>query len=271
MIFDIDECENRLGYRFKDKLLLRQSFTHVSYANEHGVKSNENLEYLGDSIVNFIVAEHLYKNYPECDEGELTKKRAELVSAKPLSEVMAGMQAGKMMLFGVGELKTGAENRNILADLFEAVLGAIYLDGGMKEAKKFVSDKLLLVKPKRAKVGAAEDIKSLLQEYVQKKRLGKIEYRESYKKGPDHAPVFGCELYLDGKYICSGEGSSKKDSEKEAAKIAYGKLSLAISGAQEKRYIEKTANKPSKRKVKNSEGKTFGKKINRREREFELQ
>ena len=269
MIFDIDECEEKLGYRFRDKMLLRRSFTHVSYANEHGVNSNENLEYLGDSIVNFIVAEHLYTNYPECDEGELTKKRAELVSAKPLSEVMAGMEAGKMMLFGAGELKTGAENRNILADLFEAVLGAIYLDGGMKEAKRFVTEKLLSQKQKRVKAAAAPDVKSVFQEYVQKRGLGKIEYRESYRKGPDHAPIFGCDLYLGGKYLCSGEGGSKKESEKDAASTAYNKLSLYKSGTEAAR--EDKESKELKIKVRNSEGKTFGKKIKRREREFELQ
>lgn len=253
MIFDIDVCERKIGYTFKDKFLLRESFTHISFANEHNCKSNENLEYLGDSIVNFTVAEYLYKNYPDADEGFLSKRRAELVSAKPLSEAIKDLEVGELMLFGAGEMKSGGANTNILADLFEAVLGAVYLDGGMAPAKKFVYDKLL---NGAAKINSEKcaDPKSRLQEFVQKNKLGTIQYRELSKTGPDHRPEFNCELLINGSKVSVGRGASKKEAEKKAALVALESLGRKSGAKPEKKRAKAEAVKSGE----NFKDKKFG-------------
>lgn len=217
MIFCIHECEEIIGYSFKDKALLRTCFTHKSYSNEHKVESYEKLEYLGDAILDFVVAEYLFKN-AKGDEGDLTQKRADIVSAKPLADAVVSMGLEQFVLLGEGEKKKGAKP-NICADLFESVIAGIYLDGGMEQAKKFIMDKLL-----KSKVKREIDSKSKLQVYVQKHKLGSIEYVDVERKGPDHAPEFTVAVLLKGKEIARGVAGNKRNAQQEAAKTAYTKI-----------------------------------------------
>ena len=228
MIFPIHECEEKLGYSFSDKALLRTCFTHNSYANEHGVESNEKLEFLGDSVLSFTVAEHLYKTCSG-DEGDLTKLRAGLVSTLPLSRAACDCGLDKFMLLGEGEKKNGVRD-TMCENLFEAIVGGIYLDGGVEKAKKFIYDKLI-----NASAGGTLgksplniDYKSRLQEMVQAgRKKGRIEYVVLGKNGPDHAPTFTCGVNIDGALIASGDGSSKKNAEQKAAEKAINKLKKA--------------------------------------------
>ena len=222
MIFYAHECEENIGYAFADKILLRKCFTHTSYANEHGDESNEKLEYLGDSILNFVVAEYLFLS-SEGNEGQLSRRRAEIVSAPPLSEAVRGMGVDKFLLVGEGE-KNKPANANMCADLFEAIVAGIYIDGGFETAKKFIYSKLLT--PANGKRGATpNDYKSMFQELVQGRKSGKIEYVLISKEGPDHSPEFTCGVRLGGNLIATGVGRSKKTAEQKAAEIAYQKFS----------------------------------------------
>ncbi|MBQ9481070.1 MAG: ribonuclease III [Clostridia bacterium] len=222
MLFYAHECEEIIGYSFSDKVLLRTCFTHTSYANEHGAESNEKLEYLGDSILNFVVADFLYRNVSG-NEGSLTKKRAELVSATPLGYTVKNMGLDKFLLVGAGEADKPVK-LNMCADLFEAVVAGIYLDGGFDKAKKFICDKLLAPLVKEGKKYSPADGKSRLQEYVQSIKAGKIEYVLIKKEGPDHSPSFTCGVKLNGKLIASDVGPSKKQAEQKAASVAMKKL-----------------------------------------------
>jgi len=219
MIFYAHECEEKIGYEFKDKFILRKCFTHTSYANEHNEKSNERLEYLGDAILDFVVADYLFRNAGG-DEGDLTKLRAEIVSAKPIGDAIINLGLEKYLLLGEGERNKPVKH-NMCSDLFEAVVAGIFLDGGLDNAKKFIYDNLL----KSANKSVPDtDWKSRLQEYVQKKKLGRIEYLLANRTGPDHAPEFTFKLSLAGSVIATGVGGSKKQAEQNAAKVAIKKL-----------------------------------------------
>lgn len=224
MIFYTHECEEKLGYSFNDKLLLRNCFTHTSYSNEHGEESNENLEFLGDSILNFTVAEYLYRAHSG-NEGDMTKRRAELVSAEPIGEVVQRMGLDEFLLVGEGERKKKPK-LNMCADLFEAIVAGIFLDGGLEKAKKFIYDNLLSVKIPLKNVC---DNKTKFQEFVQGVRAGKISYRLLDKKGPDHAPTFISAVFVGGEQIATGEGTSKKNAEQNAASKALDILHKRFS------------------------------------------
>ncbi len=227
MIFDIDGVENLIGYSFKNKMLLRQCFTHASYANEHGENDNELLEFFGDSIIEFIVTEYLFKN-EHGDEGKLTKKRAELVSKDPLLRSVKKLGLHEYVLLGRGQEKAFNLDEKLFSSIYEAVVAGIYMDGGLSPAKKFVErtiiadfiknqSKIKLQKPKC-------DKKSEFQEYVQKNKLGSITYETLWKKGPDHSPEFRVAALLNGARIAEGTGSSKKQAEAKAAESALKKL-----------------------------------------------
>ncbi len=225
MKFDSDGCEEKIGYTFKDKALLRRCFVHSSYANEHGEESNERLEFLGDSIVNFVVAEYLFQTYGS-DEGTLTHKRTEFVSSRPLAETVRAMGLDRFLIKGNGEIHRET-NGKMCEDLFEAVVAGIYLDGGLANAEKFIRSNLI-----RSGSVMKEDIKDCkgsLQEYVQKNKLGTISYAETARSGPDHARQFTCAVALNGKVLASGSGTSKKQAEQCAAEKA-----LALFKAQPK-------------------------------------
>ena len=197
MIFYTHECEEKIGYTFKDKCILRTCFTHPSYANEHNEQSYETLEYLGDSILNFVVADFLFRN-SKGDEGDLTKKRADIVSATPIGNAVKAMGVEQYILLGEGE-KNKPIKFNMCSDLFESIIAGIYLDGGFECSKKFIYDKLLRNISRVKGNSAQSDCKSKLQEYVQKRKLGKIEYKQVNKTGPDHAPEFTCSVYINNK------------------------------------------------------------------------
>ena len=213
------ELEEKLGYHFKDQEYLKTALTHSSYANECRASggSNERLEFLGDSILGLVVADHLFINYPNLPEGDLTKKRAALVCEKACCGFSQQLGVGKYLLLSRGEQNSGGRTRSsILADAFEAITAAIYLDGGMEESRKFVLRFVLpLLKSSRPKV--FKDYKTALQEIVQKNPEEVLEYVLTGESGPDHDKHFSIEVRLDNNVIGKGGGRSKKEAEQQAA------------------------------------------------------
>lgn len=218
----LEEFEQKIGYRFRDKKLITEALTHSSYANEgrKHLACNERLEFLGDSVLSVIVANHLFHKYQHDPEGELTKLRASLVCEKALDKFARKIGLGEYLYLGKGEEVTGGRERpSILADAFEAVLAAIYLDGGMEPARTFVlgfiPDKL-----DAAKAASLHDFKTNLQEVIQQNREEKIEYVLIGESGPDHNKTFEVEVHLNSNVIGRGTGKSKKQAEQNAAKEA---------------------------------------------------
>ncbi|MBS5660604.1 MAG: ribonuclease III [Clostridiales bacterium] len=217
----MSELENRIHYTFKNKKLLHEALSHSSYANEgKRTRSNERLEFLGDSVLSIIVAKHLFTHYTHLPEGELTKLRASLVCEKSLHEFACDFGLGEFLLLGKGEELTGGRERpSIIADAFEALLAAIYLDGGMEQARKFVLQFIPEhLNPKQAK--GLNDYKTTLQEIIQQNKEEKIEYVPIEETGPDHDKTFVVEVHLNSNVIGTGRGKSKKQAEQFAAKEA---------------------------------------------------
>lgn len=221
----LSEFEQKLGYSFRNKSLLKNALTHSSYANEHrreGAISNERLEFLGDAILGLVVAEHLYQTHPDKPEGELTKLRAELVCEKSLAEVAARLELGKVLRLGHGESHGGGSHRpSMLADAVEAVLAAAYLDGGMEVPKEIIRRFILQKEPA---VSGNQDYKTRFQELVQRNRDQVIAYALTGESGPDHNKVFTVEVSLNGETVGQGSGSSKKRAEQDAAREAIARL-----------------------------------------------
>lgn len=210
-----------LGYDFKNIAYLRTALTHSSYANERkGIVCNERQEFLGDSVLSIIVSDYIYKHCPELPEGELTKLRASLVCEKTLASYARSIDLGNHLLLSRGESKSGGRNRpSILADAFESVIAAIYLDGGMKNARKFVLS--FVVKDiKNHKTKRFNDYKTRLQEIVQKNPEEKISYVLTGESGPDHDKHFTVEVHLNSNIVGKGGGRSKKEAEQQAAREA---------------------------------------------------
>ncbi len=226
-IFDIDGCEQKIGYVFQDKMLLRKCFTHASYVHENGGEDNERLEFFGDAILELIVTEYLYDNYAG-DEGDMTLVRASLVSKEPLLKMIKKLDISQFMLIGKGTRKTTHQDEKMFSSLYEALVAGIYLDGGLLKAKKFIYDTLIKDyqdgKKKTDKKKTNSDYKSKLQEYVQKRKMGSIEYILLSKVGPDHMPTFRVAVTLNNGRIAEAEGSSKKNAENKAAEKGYKKL-----------------------------------------------
>ena len=217
----MSELENRIHYTFKNKKLLHEALSHSSYANEgKRTRSNERLEFLGDSVLSIIVAKHLFTHYTHLPEGELTKLRASLVCEKSLHEFACDFGLGEFLLLGKGEELTGGRERpSIIADAFEALLAAIYLDGGMEQARKFVLQFIPEhLNPKQAK--GLNDYKTTLQEIIQQNKEEKIEYVPIEETGPDHDKTFVVELHLNSNVIGTGRVKSEKQAEQFAAKEA---------------------------------------------------
>lgn len=216
------EFEKKIGYTFQTERLLTEALTHSSFANE-GKKhqhNNERLEFLGDSVLSVIVANYLFHRYANQPEGELTKLRASLVCEKALSQFAGQIALGEYLRLGRGEEASGGRQRpSILADAFEAVLAAIYLDGGMEPAEKFVMQfipKSLDVK----KTVTMSDYKTALQEIIQQNPEEKVDYVLTGDSGPDHNKVFEVEVHLNSNVIGKGSGHSKKQAEQNAAREA---------------------------------------------------
>ena len=212
------EFQEVIGYQFQQEGLLLQALTHSSYANEKKMKKhsdNERLEFLGDAVLEIISSEYLYHHFPELSEGELTKMRASLVCEPTLAYCTKDLRLGEYLLLGRGEDHTGGRQRNsILSDALEAVIGAIYLDGGFASAKEFI---LKFILTDIANKQLFYDSKTILQETVQGRNMGAINYRLSGERGPDHNKVFQVELWIGGKKTSAGEGHTKKAAEQEAA------------------------------------------------------
>ena len=216
----------KLGYDFKDKKLLEKALTHISLANEQGVESNQRLEFFGDSILSFIVAEYIYNKFSNLDEGKLTEMRAATVCEKSLAEAARRMEIGDNIMFGKSETVCNGKNKDsILADTFEAILAAIYLDSNIDEAKKWVLRNFEKTIESSTTIDF-KNYKSELQNYFQKRDKGTevVGYKLIDRTGPDHEPVFTVEAVYKGKVIGKGKGRSRKVAEQEAAKEAYSKL-----------------------------------------------
>ena len=215
------ELETKLGYSFKNKKILENSLTHSSYANETKhpkIESNERLEFLGDAVLGVVAAEYLYEARDALPEGQMTKLRAAMVCEQSLAETAKKLDLGKYLKLGKGELHNGGNKRpSILADAVEAVIAAIYIDGGFDAAKQMI--KKFILKP--IENGAIQqDYKTLLQERVQKKNGQVLEYKLIGENGPEHDKSFMVEVLLNGKTIGHGAGRSKKEAEQNAAKQA---------------------------------------------------
>lgn len=219
---ELTELEEKLGYHFKNREYLKTALTHSSYANENKISggSNERLEFLGDSILGLVVADYLYKKFPRLPEGDLTKKRASLVCEKACCGFSRHLGVGQYLLLSRGEQNSGGRTRSsILADAFESITAAIYLDGGMEASREFVL-RFVLPLLKAAKPRAFRDYKTSLQEIVQKNPEETLEYVLTGESGPDHDKHFTVEVRLDHNVIGKGGGRSKKEAEQQAAREA---------------------------------------------------
>ena len=217
--------EESIGYIFKDKELLQKALTHTSYAYENNVQSNEKLEFLGDSILEFISSKYLYQEYPELKEGEMTKVRASVVCEKSLYKIAKLHNFSDFLNLGKSEQKTrGNQRPAILADSVEAVIAAIYLDGGIEPAEKFIIENLKEEIKIASKHVGDKDYKTVLQEKLQIHGDVKIEYSIIQETGPDHDKTFEAEVKCDGRILASGEGKSKKEAQMQAAKKALENL-----------------------------------------------
>lgn len=223
----MEALEEKLGYQFEQPALLENALTHSSYANEHraaGVPSNERLEFLGDSILGLVVADHLYRTRPDLPEGDLTRIRAALVCEGSLVQVAQALDLGSYLKLGKGEDHGGGRARpSIQADAVEAMLAAVYLDGGIGQVRKLIHR--LVLDQEQEKTAAGRDYKTALQELVQRESGQVLTYRLIGSNGPDHAKVFQVEVDLNGAPVGGGEGHSKKEAEQNAAKAAIEKLS----------------------------------------------
>ena len=222
----IKDLETALGYRFQNITLLQNALTHSSYANERwhdSLKSNERLEFLGDSILGMVVAEHLYRNFPDRPEGELTRMRADMVCETSLARVANKLGLGEHLLLGHGEEQGGGRTRpSILADAVESVIAAAFLDGGLEPAVNIIRQFVLVDVPVTRLHN--RDYKTALQELVQQKKNQVLSYALVGESGPDHDKNFRVEVSLNGKVVGAGSGSSKKRAEQDAARAAIEAL-----------------------------------------------
>ena len=222
----IKDLEAAIGYRFQNISLLQNALTHSSYANErwhNSLLSNERLEFLGDSVLGMLVADYLYRTFPDRPEGELTRMRADMVCEHTLATAANRIGLGEHLLLGHGEEQGGGRSReSILADAMESVIAACFLDGGLEAALKIVRQFILVEVPVKKLNNA--DYKTALQELVQQKKNQTLSYAMVGQSGPDHDKKFDVEVSLNGKVVGRGSGSSKKRAEQMAAKAAIESL-----------------------------------------------
>lgn len=235
-VVDKNLLENRIGYKFNNPELLERALTHSSFSNESGLRNhhmlcNERLEFLGDSVLSIITSNYLYKTFTECPEGELTRMRAEVVCERALSAYAESIGLGEHLLLGVGEEKNnGRKRKSILADAFEALLAAIYLDSGKDGMDTvevflmpFIKNEIENVRKKGSFNG---DPKTLLQQFVQQAEGDFLEYEVVGESGPDHMKSFKVEARLNSNVIGRGEGRSKREAEQNAAREALKLFSV---------------------------------------------
>jgi ribonuclease-3 len=230
---EFDALQRAIDYRFRDRGLLEHAMTHTSRANEDvsgGVADNESLEFLGDAVLGFIIADMLFREFPDFNEGQKSKIKAALVSTTTLARQAERLALGDHLLLGRGEEKTGGRRKQaLLADGYEALIAAIYLDGGVEQARAFIAREFA---PRIADVRRdgllGQDHKSALQEYVQSQSLPLPEYRLTGTVGPDHQKRFRIEVVVQGEILAEGAGPSKKEAEQEGARLALEKLQSSI-------------------------------------------
>ncbi len=219
----MENLEMNIGYVFRNKQLLKTALTHSSYANENrgGTKYNERLEFLGDAVLQLVTSDKLFRENPDMPEGKMSKTRAALVCEDALASYAAQINLGDFLLLGKGEEMSGGRQRpSILADAFEAVVGAIFLDGGMRDAKRFI---LHFVDEAHMSL---RDYKTLLQEIIRKNPGERLSYVVTGESGPDHNKSFVVEVHLNSNIIGKGTGKSKKQAEQAAAKEALALMGL---------------------------------------------
>ena len=227
---EFDALQQAIGYRFRDRGLLEHAMTHTSRANEDisgGVHDNESMEFLGDAVVGFVIADVLFREFPEFDEGEKSKTKAALVSTATLARQAERLNLGEHLLLGRGEEKTGGRRKQaLLADGYEALIAAIYLDGGIEHVRAFIVREFatLLSDVQQHGIAGSQDYKSALQELLQAREQPLPEYRLVGTMGPDHRKLFQVEVVVNGEPLAESTGPSKKEAEQDAARAALDKL-----------------------------------------------
>jgi ribonuclease III len=227
---EFDALQQAIGYRFRDRGLLEHAMTHTSRANEDvsgGVHDNESMEFLGDAVVGFVIADVLFREFPDFDEGEKSKTKAALVSTATLARQAERLNLGEHLLLGRGEEKTGGRRKQaLLADGYEALIAAIYLDGGIEHVRAFIVREFapLLAEVQQHGIAGSQDYKSALQELLQARDLPLPEYRLVGTMGPDHRKLFQVEVVVNGEALAESTGPSKKEAEQDAARAALDKL-----------------------------------------------
>lgn len=223
-IEEISKLEESIDYNFKDKTILVSALTHSSYANEKKSRRvhNERLEFLGDSVLSLVVTEYMYKNYPKYSEGKLSKIRAGLVCEKSLHEISTKLSIREYIFLGKGEELTGGRDRvSILSDVLEAIIGGIYIDGGIEKSREFILTQFKKLIDKAIKEeNYFADYKTILQEILQRDSSDSIEYVLTDEKGPDHDKIFYTKVIYRDEILGEGVGKNKKSSEQMAAKDA---------------------------------------------------
>ena len=217
---DFERFESNIGYTFNNKNLLEEALTHTSYAYENKTKSNERLEYWGDSILEFIMSEHLFLNYNNLSEGEMTEVRANVVCEDSLYEVAKKHNFSDFLFLGKSEINSQNSKKAIMADSVEAIIAAIFLDSNLENAKKFIIENLKDAAKIASEHVGMKDYKTVLQEKLQVNGEVKIQYEVIAEDGPDHDKTFVVEVTCDGKALAIGRGKNKKAAEMEAAKSA---------------------------------------------------
>lgn len=220
----IEKLEKAIGYTFKDKSLAEKALTHTSYSYEHKTESYERLEYLGDSILEFISSKYLFTNYSQLSEGEMTKVRASSVCEDSLYEVAKKLNFVESLFLGRSEQTCRGSRKAILADCVEAVIAAIYLDSNLEEAEKFIITNIKDQIEYASKNVGTKDYKTVLQEKLQVNGDVSIKYRIIKEEGPDHDKIFTAEVKVNGKKMAEGRGKSKKSAEMEAARYTLERL-----------------------------------------------
>lgn len=225
---NLNQLQERLGINFKNQKLLAQSLVHRSYLNEaigKGLESNERLEFLGDAVLSFVVSNWLYQKFPDYEEGRLTNLRSNLVRTSTLAQIASQLKIGQNLLMSRGEKSSGGEkNPSLLANSFEAVVGAIFLDQGVMKVEDFIKTSLEPFLNQLLAKGELKDSKSLLQEKTQEKIKESPVYKTLKEKGPDHNKIFTIGVYIQRKLLTQGKGKSKQEAEEKAAKMALEKL-----------------------------------------------
>jgi ribonuclease III len=227
---EFDSLQRAIGYRFRDRGLLEHAMTHTSRANEDvsgGVRDNESMEFLGDAVLGFVIADTLFRQFPSWDEGQKSKVKAALVSTTTLARLAEALRLGEHLLLGRGEEKTGGRRKQaLLADGYEALIAAIYLDGGIEHAQAFIAREFasLVAEVQAGGAAASQDFKSALQELAQSRDQGLPQYRLVGVLGPDHRRQFDVEVAIAGEPVARATGSSKKEAEQDAARLALERL-----------------------------------------------